>query len=105
MLGLVYQQAVAQGIRRCLGAIRRAGFGQNVAHVRGDRIEADTEDVGNLPVALAGSQEAQHLDLALAEVGEDSRCGRHRGWPLLDIDSNPPFEGVHPQFTRRGQCL
>ena len=74
---LILQQAVAQGIRRCLGAIRRAGFGQNVAHVRGDRIEADTEGVGNLPVALTRSQEAQHLDLALAEVVEDSRGSRH----------------------------
>src|SRR5215471_16955667 len=66
--GLVYQQAVAPGIRRCLGAIRRAGFGQNVTHVRSDGVEADVEGVSNLSVALARGQKAQHLDLALAVV-------------------------------------
>jgi hypothetical protein len=52
---LVSQQTVAQGIRRCFGAIRRAGFGQNVTYVRGDHIEADAEGVGNLPVAFTRS--------------------------------------------------
>jgi hypothetical protein len=102
---LVSQQTVAQGIRRCFGAIRRADFGQNIAHVRGDGIEADAEGVSNLSVASTRSQEAQYLDLALAEVVKDSRGSRHWYWPLLDIDGNPPFKGVHPQLTRRGQCL
>ena len=55
---LVSQQTVAQGIRRGFGAIRCVGFGQNIAHVRSDGIEADAEGVSNLAVALPSNHEA-----------------------------------------------
>ncbi len=55
---LLRPQAVAQGVRCRLGAVGGAGLGENVADVRGNRVEADVQGLGNVTVALAGSEEA-----------------------------------------------
>jgi hypothetical protein len=58
---------VAQGIGRCFGAVGTGGLGEDVAYIAGDGTEADTEDVGDVPIALAGGKEAEHLNLGIRE--------------------------------------
>ena len=55
---LLCLQAVAQGVCCRFGAVGGAGLGENVADVRGNRVEADAEGVGNLPIALPGRHQA-----------------------------------------------
>ena len=74
---LLCPQAATQSVCCRLGAIDGAGFGEDVAHVRSDGVEADAEGVSNLSVAATRSQEAQHLNLALTEVVKDIKRSGH----------------------------
>ena len=49
---------MAQGIGCGLSAVGCASFRQDITDVGSDRIEADAEDIRNLPVALTRSEEA-----------------------------------------------
>jgi hypothetical protein len=69
-------QAVAQGVRCRLGTVRGTSLGENIADMCGYCIEADVQRLGNITVALASGEEAQHLHLALRQVIE----GRGGGW-------------------------
>jgi hypothetical protein len=56
--------------------VSQAQLGEDVAHVRLDRGVADDELAGDLGVGAPGGQQAQHLDLARAEVIELGRVDR-----------------------------
>jgi hypothetical protein len=55
--------------------VNSAGLGEDVAQVVGNRVETDEQFVGNLPIAFAGSEEAQHLGFALRESGRVDDTG------------------------------
>jgi hypothetical protein len=61
--------------------------------------QADTEDVGDVPIALAGGKEAEHLNLVLTEIVEEVEGDGRWTWPLLKAGAHTLFKDTHPQFT------
>jgi hypothetical protein len=82
---------MAQGIGRCFGAVGTGGLGEDVAYMAGDGTEADTEDVGDVPIALAGGKEAEHFNLALTEIVEEAERGGCWSWSLLKVGAKVVF--------------
>lgn len=56
------------GVADGLGSIGGVGLAEDVGHVVEDRAEADNQRIGYRLVALAGRNEAQHLDLARSQA-------------------------------------
>src|SRR5581483_7453402 len=73
--GRALAEAMLMGEGGCLHAILRAGLLENVGDVSVHGIEADHQSRADLAVALARGQQAQHLDLALAQTGRIRRTG------------------------------
>ena len=55
---LLCPQAATQSVRCRFGAIGSAGLGEDVAHMRGDGVEADAEGISDLPIALPSCYQA-----------------------------------------------
>ena len=62
---------MAQAIRRGLCTVGATGLGEDVTHVRGHGVEADEQRVGDVSIALAGGEKAQHFQLALRQLVGD----------------------------------
>src|SRR5580700_10878742 len=60
--------AVGVGVASGLGAVTRACRGEDAVDVGLDRRLADEQGAGDLPVGLAGRDEAQHLGLARRQL-------------------------------------
>src|SRR3712207_1713427 len=70
------QEAVRDCEGGCRGPGRHAELGEDVLQVAGDRVLADHERRRDLPVALAGGDQLEHLQLAGGEAVRLPRRGR-----------------------------
>lgn len=57
-------EVVLTGENRGSGAVVRAGFRENAAHMRADGMLAEKEDIRDVSVGMPGCYESQHLNLA-----------------------------------------
>ena len=62
---LLGYEPVTRGVDGCLGTVGRIGLCEDVAHVASDSVKANNELVGDILIAAAGRDEAQHLHLAV----------------------------------------
>ena len=62
------ERADGAGPRDCLGATVRAELGEQVTHVRADRVHRHRQLAGDLRSRLVGRQITQHPGLAVCEL-------------------------------------
>jgi hypothetical protein len=72
------QEAAAEGFGGGLGAVADAQLGEDVADVALDGVLGDVERGADFLVALAGTDEAEDFDFALADIGPATRSARRR---------------------------
>ena len=100
---LLLGQAVAGGIGGGLGPVCHPGLGEDVADVAQHGVGADEQGLGDGPVAVAGGDQAQDLDLTAGQPRRPGRPRRRR--QLLAQGLGPLPEPVDAELLGDGDDL